>query len=112
MQMRRWGLREVVEGREGYRGMAEEVGSRQKVEGGCGPEAITKLEEKRGHGGPRTQRSWGGRALLPFCFFPLQPVPEDMQSHLRHGARGSFPLAASSAVYPAFPVGLRGLRTR
>lgn len=68
--MRRWGLREVGGGGEGYSGMAEEVGSRQKVEGGCGPEAITKLEEKRGHGGPRTPRSWGGRALLLFCFFP------------------------------------------
>lgn len=111
MQMRRWGLREVVGvGREGYSGMAEEVGSRQKVEGGCGPEAITKLEEKRGHGGPRTPRSWGGRALLLFCFYP----PAGSRRHaisFEALARGSFPLAASPAVYPAFPVGLRGLGT-
>lgn len=36
VEARRWGLREVVKGREGCKGMAEELGSMQKVEGGGG----------------------------------------------------------------------------
>lgn len=113
MQMRRRGLREVGEGREGYRGVAEALGSRQKVEGGCGPEAMTKLEEKRAHGGPRTNSKelGGGRASLLVCFSP----PAASRSHAISSealGQGALPLAASPAVNPAFPVGLLGLRTR
>lgn len=36
MEARRWGLREVMKEKEGCKGMAEELGSRQKVEGGGG----------------------------------------------------------------------------
>lgn len=78
-----------MKGREGCKGMAEELGNRQKVEGGggrqlawdipgCGTAAVAKRpslnwKKRMGsqrHGDPRTQRRWAGIDLLLLFFVP------------------------------------------
>lgn len=89
MEARKWGLREVEKGREGCKGMAEELGSGQKVEGGgarqlasdtsgCGTAAVAQRPSlnwkrrlgSRRHGDPRTQRREAGIDLLLLFFVP------------------------------------------